>query len=216
MKGLDPSRSPGSLLCILPRFSRWWRALILCLATAFPSGVTYSQVTPPITSSGLGTQVSGPMAVGGQAQYNITGGMRPGGGTNLYHSFGNFNVPTNNIANFLNNSGLPTSNILGRITGGNPSTIFGMIQTSGFGNANLFLMNPAGFLFGPNATLNVGGMVAFTTADYLRLADGVRFNAVSDAGADAVLSAAPVAAFGFLGSNPAAIAIQGAMAGIVP
>src|SRR6185503_12964992 len=123
--------------------------------------------------------------------------------------FGNFNVPTNNIANFLNNSGLPTSNILGRITGGNPSTIFGMIQTSGFGNANLFLMNPAGFLFGPNATLNVGGMVAFTTADYLRLADGVRFNAVSDAGADAVLSAAPVAAFGFLGSNTAAIAIQG-------
>ena len=46
-----------------------------------------------------------------------------------------------------------------------------MIQTNGpggFGNANLFLMNPAGFLFGPNATVNVGGMVAFTTADYLR------------------------------------------------
>src|SRR6185503_12390199 len=123
--------------------------------------------------------------------------------------FGNFNVPTNNIANFLNNSGLPTSNILGRITGGNPSTIFGMIQTSGFGNANLFLMNPAGFLFGPNATLNVGGMVAFTTADYLRLADGVRFNVMPGIAADALLTPAPVAAFGFLGSNPAAIAVQG-------
>jgi filamentous hemagglutinin family protein len=139
-------------------------------------------------------------------QYDITGGTRAG--TNLFHSFGNFNVPTNNIANFLNDSGLATSNILGRITGGNPSTIFGMIQTTGFLNANLFLMNPAGFLFGPNATLNVGGMVAFTTADYLRLADGVRFNAVPDAVADALLSSAPVAAFGFLGSNSAAIAIQ--------
>src|SRR6476659_5155758 len=84
-----------------------------------------------------------------------------------------------------------------------------MIQTTGFGNANLFLMNPAGFLFGPKATLNVGGMVAFTTADYLRLADGVRFNAVPNVAVDALLTPAPVAAFGFLGSNPAAIAVQG-------
>src|SRR5262245_37120750 len=38
----------------------------------------------PITSSGLNTQVSGPIAVGGQTQFNITGGTRPGGGTNLF------------------------------------------------------------------------------------------------------------------------------------
>ena len=117
--------------------------------------------------------------------------------------------PTNNIANFLNDSGLATSNILGRVTGGNISNIFGTIQTTGFGNANLFLMNPTGFLFGPNATVNVGGMVAFTSADYLRLADGVRFNAIPNAAADALLTAAPVAAFGFLGSNPGAITVQG-------
>src|SRR5262249_11305318 len=83
------------------------------------------------------------------------------------------------------------------------------IQTTGFGNANLFLMNPAGFLFGPNATVNVGGMVTFTSADYLRLADGVRFNAMPNASADALLSIAPVAAFGFLGSNPGAITVRG-------
>src|SRR4030095_14852915 len=141
-------------------------------------------------------------------------GTRPGGGTNLFHSFGDFNVPSNNIANFLNNSGLPTSNILGRITGSNGnnptvSSIYGTIQTTGFGNANLFLMNPAGFLFGPNATVNVGGMLSFTSADYLRLADGVRFNAIPNVGADAILTAAPVAAFGFLGSRPGAITFQG-------
>ncbi len=83
---------------------------------------------------------------------------------NLSHSFGNSSVGPGDIANFLNNTGLPTSNIFGRVTGGNISNIFGTIQTSGFGNANLFLMNPAGFLFGPNATVNVGGMMAFTTA----------------------------------------------------
>jgi filamentous hemagglutinin family protein len=168
---------------------------------------SFAQV--PITSSGLNTQVSGPITVGGQTQFNIIGGTRPGGGTNLYHSFGNFNVPNNNIANFLNNTGLPTSNILGRVTGGNVSNIFGTIQTTGFGNANLFLMNPAGFLFGPNATVNVGGMVSFSSSDYLRLTDGLRFNAVPNSSADALLSAAPVAAFGFLGKNPGAITMQG-------
>jgi filamentous hemagglutinin family protein len=166
----------------------------------------------PITPSGLNTQVTlSATPPAGKTQYDITGGTRAG--TNLFHSFGDFNVPNNNIANFLNtpvNGVLPsTSNILGRVTGGNISNIFGTIQTTGFGNANLFLMNPIGFLFGPNATVNVGGMVAFTSADYLRLADGVLFNATPHANADALLSAAPVAAFGFLGSNPGAITVQG-------
>src|SRR5215470_8829046 len=166
------------------------------------------QATPPITSSGLNTQVTLSAAPpAGKTQFDITGGTRPGGGTNLFHSFGNFNVPTNNIANFLNSgssdlagnplaAGLPTSNILGRINGGNPSSIFGMIQTNGpggFPTANLFLMNTNGFLFGPNATINVGGMVAFTSADYLRLADGAVFNAIPNPNADALLTAAPVA-----------------------
>jgi filamentous hemagglutinin family protein len=128
---------------------------------------------------------------------------------NLFHSFGDFNVPNNNIANFLNDSGIGTTNILGRVTGGGISNIFGMIQTTGFEGANLFLINPTGFLFGPNATVQVGGMVSFTSADYLRLADGVRFNAIANPAADILLSAAPVAAFGFLGSNPRAITIQG-------
>jgi len=174
----------------------------------------------PITPSGLNTQVSGPIVTGsGQTQttqYDITGGTRPGGGTNLFHSFGDFNVPNNNIANFLNDSGLATSNILGRVTGGNISNIFGIIQTTGFGNANLFLMNPSGFLFGPNATVNVGGMVAFTSADYLRLADGVLFNAITNSTADALLSAAPVAAFGFLSSSPGAITVQGSQLSVPP
>src|SRR5690349_18806604 len=69
---------------------------------------------PPITPSALNTQSSGLSAVGGQTQFNITGGTTPGGGANLLHSFGNFNLPDNNIANSLNNTGHPTSNMLGR------------------------------------------------------------------------------------------------------
>lgn len=174
------------------------------------SCLTHAQ-TPPITPSGLNTQVSGPIAVSGKTQFDITGGTRAG--TNLFHSFGQFNVPNNNIANFLNEPSNPaTSNILGRVTGGNLSNIFGTIQTTGFGNANLFLMNPAGFLFGPSATVNIGGMVAFTSADYLRLQDIGGGNAGifhADPAQLSVLTSAPVAAFGFLGSNPGAITVQG-------
>src|SRR5688572_26791333 len=184
---------------------------VLCLVISVPSRSASQNIgAAPITPSGLNTQVSQAVTLpSGQTQYNITGGTRPGGGGNLFHGFGDFNVPNNNVANFLNESGLATSNILGRVTGGNISNIFGTIQTTGFGNANLFLMNPAGFLFGPNATVNVGGMVSFTSAAYLRLADGVRFNAVPNPAADALLSTAPVAAYGFLGPDPGAITVQG-------
>ncbi|MEX5214674.1 MAG: filamentous hemagglutinin N-terminal domain-containing protein [Nitrospiraceae bacterium] len=186
------------------------------LALLLATGDASAQVAP-ITSSGLGTQVSSPIAgPGGVTQFNITGGMRPGNGPNLFHSFGNFNVPANNIANFLNDAALPTTNILGRVTGGNVSSIFGTIQTTGFGNANLFLMNPAGFLFGPTATLNVGGMVTFTSADYLRFSDNARFNASPHMDAGTILSTAPVAAFGFLGTNPGAITVQGSQLMVTP
>lgn len=163
----------------------------------------------PITPSGLNTQVSDPITVGAQTQYNITGGTRPGGGANLFHSFGEFGIPTNNIANFLNEMALPTDNILGRVTGVNESNILGTIQTTGFGNANLFLMNPNGFLFGPNATVNVGGMATFTTADYMRLTGDGRFNANPNTTPADLLTAAPVAAFGFIVSNPHAINFEG-------
>jgi large exoprotein involved in heme utilization and adhesion len=91
----------------------------------------HAQVAP-ITPSGLNTQVSDPIVVGGKTQFNITGGTRPGGGVNLFHSFGEFGVLINNIANLLIETALPTSNILGRVTGGNISNIFGTIQTTGF------------------------------------------------------------------------------------
>ncbi|MGC3975216.1 MAG: filamentous hemagglutinin N-terminal domain-containing protein [Nitrospira sp.] len=179
-------------------------AVLACvLAQTCVPGLCQPQASLPITASGLNTAVTQ-----NGTTFDITGGTRPGNGTNLFHSFGEFGVPANHVANFLNNSGLATANILGRVTGGSPSNIFGTIQTTGFGSANLFLMNPAGIVFGPNASLNVGGSVSFTTADYLRLADGARFTAIPGS-QDATISAAPVAAFGFLGSNPGAITVQG-------
>ena len=69
-----------------------------------------AQATTAITSSGLNTQVSAPTTLSnGQVNINITGGTRPGNGTNLFHSFGDFSVGANHIANFLNETDVPPS-----------------------------------------------------------------------------------------------------------
>jgi len=161
-----------------------------------------------VTASGLGTVVSQP----GGGIFNITGGTRPGNGTNLFHSFGNFSLNAPETANFSNNTGLATTNIVARVTGGNPSNIFGTIQTTGFGGANLFLMNPAGVLFGSTARLNVGGSFHATTADYIRLgSSGVVY---ADPAKESALTSAPPSAFGFLTANPRPIDVQaGALTG---
>jgi len=201
----------------------------------FSSGDAFS--ASPITPSGLNTQVSDPVELpNGSVQHNITGGTRPGGGPNLFHSFGDFSVPKSTIANFQNGvsfdingtplaAGLPTANILARVTNPNPSVIFGTIQTTNFDNANLFLINPAGIVFGPHASLNVGGAVTFTTADYVRLSDGTYDayfytkagnDGITASGRNSILSSAPLvdfgfvtpAAFGFLTTTSAGIAIQ--------
>lgn len=188
---------------------------LLCSLVAIPilnfSNGVYAQPSP-ITPSGLNTDV-----LDSGTTHTIIGGTRHG--TNLFHSFETFNVPRNHIANFQNDSGANTSNILARVTGDNPSLIFGTIKTTGFNDASLFLMNPAGIVFGPDATLNVGGSVTFTTADYLRLAapDGAQAGIFHANPNNApILTSAPVAAYGFLADNSAAIAIRGSQLNVQP
>ncbi|NEN93309.1 MAG: filamentous hemagglutinin N-terminal domain-containing protein, partial [Okeania sp. SIO3H1] len=116
----------------------------------------------PITPSNDGT---GTTVNQNGNQFNIQGGTH--NGTNLFHSFDQFNLHSGQTANFLTTP--DTRNILGRITGGDPSIINGLIQVIG-GNSNLFLMNPVGIMFGPNASLNVPASFSVTTAT------GIGFN----------------------------------------
>jgi len=136
--------------------------------------------------------------------YTITAGMGATRGNNLFQSFSQFDLKAGDVATFTGPAII--QNILARVTGGGPSSIDGTIR-SGIAGANFFLINPHGIMFGPNAALDISGSFAASTADYLKLADGARF--VASLGADdSGLSTAPVSAFGFLGNNPGAIAVQ--------
>lgn len=99
---------------------------------------------------------------------DISGGQRSADGANLFHSFEQFGLSAEQIANFLASPDI--QNILGQISGGNVSVIDGLVQVSG-GSANLYLINPAGIILGPNAALNLDGSFTATTADRLGFSD---------------------------------------------
>ena len=110
-------------------------------------------------------------------------------GKNLFHSFGQFNLATGEVAVFQSTPEI--RNILARVTGGIPSTIDGLIATES-GNVNLFLMNPSGISFGPNASLNIGnatrGSFVATTLDAIVFPNGGQFRATNPGDASSLLT----------------------------
>ena len=144
---------------------------------------------------------AGPLA---GPNYQVTADLGQQHGGNLFHSFGQFSILSGESATFSGPNSI--SNIIGRVTDGQVSSIDGTIRST-IPGANLYLLNPAGVLFGEHAQVDVGGSFHVSAADYLRLGDGGRFEARTPG--NSVLTAAPVAAFGFLGDAPGKITLNG-------
>ncbi len=165
-----------------------------------------AQATNIVPTPGqVGTGGLGTVATETGNTTNITGGLRPGNGPNVFHSFNQFSVGQGHTAAFINPGG--ASRVISRVIGGSPSNINGTVQALGW---NLYFINPSGIIFGPSAHLNVSGSAYFSTAQQLTLGDGSIFSTGLVA-LDATLSTAAPAAFGFVGPGaPAPIVISGA------
>jgi filamentous hemagglutinin family protein len=125
-------------------------------------------------------------------------------GSNLFHSFQEFNLNSLESATFSGPNNV--QNILSRVTGGNPSNIDGLIRST-IPNANFYFLNPYGIVFGENARLDVQGSFHASTADYLRLGENGRFDARNPS--DSLLTVAPIESFGFLDNSHGKIEVNG-------
>ncbi|WP_287356646.1 CHAT domain-containing protein [Moorena sp. SIO3B2] len=155
-----------SLAQVMP----WGVAMLLS-----PSGLpAIAQITSAEDSAGTIVTPNG-------QSFEITGGsLSNSNQPNLFHSFEEFGLDSGQIANFIPNNP-QVRNILGRVVGGNPSIINGLIQIiSGNGSPNLYLMNPAGIIFGADARLNVPASFTATTATGIGFEDGNWFDAFGD------------------------------------
>ncbi|NEO74109.1 filamentous hemagglutinin N-terminal domain-containing protein, partial [Moorena sp. SIO3H5] len=173
---------------------RWYLLGHLLLSTVLIPNIATAQISSDGTLSTTVTSDDG-------VNFLIESGVRSS--DHLFHSFSEFSVPSNGSA-FFNNAG-DIVNIFSRVTGGNISNIDGLIRANG--NANLFLINPAGIIFGNNASLNIGGSFFATTAESVVFGNGIEFSATEP-------NQAPLLTINItpglqMGTNPGNITVNG-------
>ena len=147
-----------------------------CFAIALSQNPASAQIIP---DASLGTERS--VVIPDANVRTLPAELIEGGalrGTNLFHSFQEFNVGNGQRVYFANPAGI--ENILSRVTGNNLSKIFGTLGVNG--GANLFLLNPNGIIFGPNARLDIAGSFMGSTANSLVFGNGLTFSAKNPQG----------------------------------
>ncbi|MFW5667432.1 MAG: filamentous hemagglutinin N-terminal domain-containing protein, partial [Coleofasciculus sp.] len=174
-------------------FTRRWQSLVVgsvVLVGMFSTGgneAVFAQVIPDDTL-GAESSVVTPDVIREILSDRIDGGATRG--ANLFHSFLEFNIGEGRGVYFANPDGI--ENILSRVTGDNVSTILGRLGV--LGEANLFLLNPNGILFGENASLDIEGSFVATTASGIELGEDGVFSATQPR-SSRLLSVSPGALF---------------------
>ena len=189
--------------------SRTGRILLLSLWLSCWATSASTQTTTQITldgSIGAPAGVVGPTSPG---VWELPGNLGARAGNNLFYSFGLFDIASNNTAVFLPDPMDPKqlSNVLARVTGGEPSDIDGTLRSL-IPGADLYLLNPAGVLFGGASVIDVPRSLYVSTAHRLEFANGSDFLDLVDA-SNPTLSVQPPAAFGFDGRAPPAEIVFG-------
>ncbi|MGK7947064.1 MAG: filamentous hemagglutinin N-terminal domain-containing protein, partial [Microcystaceae cyanobacterium] len=146
----------------------WINIICLAINVLFSQPILAQSIIPAQDGTGTIVNKQG-------NEITITGGSLSGDGTNLFHSLEQLGLSQEQIATFLSNPQI--QNILTRVVGGDPSVIDGLLQVTG-GHSNLFIMNPAGVLFGTNARIDVPSDFVVTTATGIGFGNDRWFNVV--------------------------------------
>ena len=151
----------------------WFAIATPALGIAFSVNSTLAQVIPD-ASLGIESSIITPnINIKGFPVDLIDGGAIRG--ANLFHSFTDFNIGDLQRVYFANPLGIES--IFSRVTGNNPSDILGTLGVNG--NANLFLLNPNGIIFGQNAQLDIRGSFVASTANAVVFDNGFGFSATN-------------------------------------
>ncbi|MBR8831468.1 MAG: hypothetical protein N5P05_000954 [Chroococcopsis gigantea SAG 12.99] len=157
-------------------------SLMIGVTNCWCENKALAQITPDTTLGAEGSRV-----MSQEGQDSIGGGAIRG--ENLFHSFEKFNVDEGRSVYFNNPDGV--ARIFTRVTGNSVSKILGTLGVSG--NADLFLMNPNGIIFGPAGSLDVKGSFVATTATSVKFAgDGGEFSAIDSSNPPLLTSNIPV------------------------
>lgn len=170
------------------------------------AGIAATGLCLPIATS---AQIATDGTVGPQVQltgpdFDIHAELGRQVGSNLFHSFQEFQIHTGESATFSGPNDI--HNVIGRVTGGDASNIDGTLRST-MPNADVYLINPAGVVFGEQASIDVPGSLHVSTADQVEFADGNVYSAAQPE--ISVLTVADPVSFGFLRENPADIQVNG-------
>ncbi len=150
-----------------------WLQLLICSFLIFTTTPANAQITPDNTLGAQNSRLTPNVLINGASADRIDGGEVRG--SNLFHSFTQFNINNGQRVYFSNPVGV--ENILTRVTGKEASNIFGILGVNGA--ANLFLINPNGILFGKNAQLDIRGSFLGTTANAIQFGNQGIFSATN-------------------------------------
>jgi len=150
----------------------WQLLLFSSLFVLAVGNKVQGQIVPDRTLGPESSAVRNNVTVRGEPADLIIGGAKRG--ENLFHSFSEFNVEQLQRVYFANPEGI--ENILSRVTGNNISQIQGTLGVDG--GASLFMINPNGIIFRPDARLDVSGSFISSTANSV-LFDQYQFSATN-------------------------------------
>ena len=167
------------------------------LALSFVGSVKAQAIPDATLPSESSIIISNP-AYGLPGEAVIGGAQR---GSNLFHSFESFSVPSGQSVYFLDPESV--TRIFARVTGALSSEIRGTLGV--LGSSDLFFVNSNGILFGPDAQLQVGGSFIASTADTIQFSDGTEFSSINAQRISPLTSTVPI---GLGLQNTAAITVQ--------